>query len=207
MARGAGNGPALPLAKSHRLSRRADVKTDPKSSAKKTAPRSPWVKRGRSGIHRSGLFARRAIPLGTPIIEYLGHKVTKAAARRIEAARLAREAAGEEACVYVFDLDARHDLDGDVPWNPARHINHSCEPNADSRNEDGRIWIVARRDIRAGEEITFDYGYGWKDWPQHPCRCGTKSCPGFIIGKFLRKRLRKHLRAARRAQAAAKKKA
>lgn len=165
----------------------------------KRAQRSPWVKRGRSGIHRSGLFARTEIPLGTPIIQYLGHRVTKAAARRIEAQRVARQAAGGDGCVYVFELDERHDLDGDVTWNPARHINHSCEPNADPREQNGEIWIVARRDIPAGEEVTFDYGFGWKDWPHHPCRCGTPSCAGFIIGKFLRKRLKKHLRAAKRA--------
>src|SRR6185436_12484213 len=72
--------------------------------------------------------------------------------------------------------DSRHDLDGEVAWNPARWLNHSCAPNCDAEWIEGRIWIVARRAIRAGEELTFNYGYDLEDYREHPCRCGSPDC-------------------------------
>ena len=87
---------------------------------------SKWVRHGRSTIHGRGLYARCAIPKDTLVIEYVGERITKAESDRRDAERCARRDGGGDGCVYIFELNKRHDLDGDVAWNPARLINHSC---------------------------------------------------------------------------------
>ena len=151
------------------------------------------VRLGRSGLHGFGLFARDFIPQDTQIIEYVGEHITKAEAQRREDRRLARLAAGGDGCVYVFELNQRSDLDGQVPWNPARRINHSCAPNCESQQGRGRIWIVARRDIAPDEELTYDYGFPYSEWRDHPCRCGAVGCVGFIVNAGQRWRVRRTL--------------
>ena len=129
----------------------------------------------RSAIHGTGGFARRSIPAGTTVIEYVGEKITKAES-------LVRCEANNE---YIFTLDDDFDLDGNVPWNLARFLNHSCAPNCEAELEAGRILIIATRDIVAGEELTFNYGYDLADYRDHPCRCGSAECVGFIVaGEF-----------------------
>ena len=126
-----------------------------------------------SAIHGVGGFAKADIAAGTRVIEYVGEKITKAESlRRCESAN-----------EYIFSLDETHDLDGNVPWNPARFLNHSCDPNCEAEPDGGRVWIVARRDIRAGEEITFNYGYDLEDYREHPCRCGAADCIGYIVAE------------------------
>lgn len=127
----------------------------------------------RSRIHGTGGFARRDIPAGTRLIEYVGEKVTKAESLR-------RCEANNE---YIFTVDDEHDLDGNVSWNPARFINHSCAPNCEAEWDDSRIWIVTLRDIAAGEELSFNYGYDLEDYREHPCRCGSPACVGFIAAE------------------------
>ena len=39
------------------------------------------------------------------------------------------------------------------------------------------------RDIRAGEEITFNYNYDLQDYREHPCRCGAANCAGYIVAE------------------------
>ena len=124
-----------------------------------------------SAIHGVGGFAKADIVAGTRVIEYVGEKITKAESlRRCESAN-----------EYIFSLDDESDLDGNVPWNPARFLNHSCDPNCEAEPDGGRVWIVARRGIRAGEEITFNYGYDLQDYREHPCRCGAADCVGYIV--------------------------
>ena len=126
-----------------------------------------------SAIHGTGGFAKVDIAAGTRVIEYVGEKITKAES-------LCRcESANE----YIFSLDDAHDLDGNAPWNPARFLNHSCNPNCEAEPDGGRVWIVARRDIRAGAEITFNYGYDLHDYREHPCRCGAADCIGYIVAE------------------------
>jgi len=150
---------------------------------------------GRSGVHGHGIFARDFIPQDGRVIEYTGERITKREAERREEARLARKAAGGDGCVYVFEVTSRHDIDGDVPWNPARHINHSCEPNCEAQHGRGRIWIVALRDIAPGEELTYDYGFDYGEAWDHPCRCGSKRCAGYIVNSGQRWRVRRVLAA------------
>lgn len=156
---------------------------------------SPWILVRNSAIHGRGVYARGPIPSGTRVIEYQGERITKAESLRREERRLAKIARGEDGCVYIFDLNKRHDIDGSAVWNTARLINHSCEPNCRSEILRGRIWIIATRDIAEGEELTFDYGYAYAECRNHPCLCGKKSCPGFIVAKAQRWRLRRKLRA------------
>ncbi len=155
------------------------------------------VRLGRSGVHGYGLFARDFIPQGAQIIEYLGERITKAEAQRREDQRLARLAAGGDGCVYVFELNKRHDIDGNFSWNAARRINHSCNPNCESLNIRGRIWIVALRDLAPDEELSFDYGFSYSEWRGHRCRCGARQCAGYIIKSGQRWRVRQALAAER----------
>jgi SET domain-containing protein len=80
-----------------------------------------------------------------------------------------------------------------MAWNSARRINHSCAPNCESVILQGRIWIVALRDLVPGEELTFDYGFAYADWPQHPCRCAAPGCVGFIVNAGQRWRVRREI--------------
>lgn len=126
-----------------------------------------------SRIHGSGGYAAKAVPAGTQLIEYLGECITKEESHR-------RCAAGNP---FIFLLDDATDLDGNVDWNTARWLNHSCAPNCKAQLEEGRIWIVALRDLAAGEELTFNYGYDLTDYRDFPCRCGTPACVGFIVAE------------------------
>lgn len=128
-----------------------------------------------SSIHACGAFAARFIRRGRRVLEYTGQRITKAEA-------LVRCEGGN---YFIFNLDKKWDLDGDVPTNPARFINHSCAPNCDAEQDGRRIWIVARRDIQTGEELTFNYGYTLEDYLDHPCRCGATECVGYIVAEEL----------------------
>lgn len=124
-------------------------------------------------IHGLGAFALQPISCGACVVEYLGAKITKAeSARRCEA---------QNGC--IFGLDDQFDLDGAVGWNPARYFNHSCDPNCEAICEDGRIWLLAVRDIGTGEELTFNYGYELESYRDHPCHCGAPSCLRFMVAE------------------------
>lgn len=125
----------------------------------------------KSGIHGMGGFARVDIAAGKRVIEYTGERITKRESRR-------RCEAGNE---YIFEIDDEYDLDGNLPSNPARFLNHSCEPNCEAEQIGERIWIIATRDIRAGEELTFNYSYDLEDYRDHACHCGTAGCVGYIV--------------------------
>ncbi len=138
-----------------------------------------------SSIHSRGVFADADIAKGTRIIEYVGERITKKeAGRRVDASIDSHRKDQTDGAVYIFELNKRYDIDGNVPYNHARHINHSCDPNAETEIIRGKIWIIAIKDIKKGDEITYNYGYDWDDdYDQHPCRCGTSRCVGFILGE------------------------
>ncbi|MCB1086440.1 MAG: SET domain-containing protein-lysine N-methyltransferase, partial [Verrucomicrobiae bacterium] len=124
----------------------------------------------------------------------VGEKITKAEYNRRGWAQLDRAKETGEAGVYLFVLNQRYDIDGNVPWNAARLINHSCEPNCEAQIVRGKIWIMALRDIRQGEELFFNYGFDLEDFELHPCGCGANSCVGFIAGEEYWKELKKILK-------------
>ncbi len=145
----------------------------------------------RSRIHGVGGFARRGIPAGTRLIEYVGEKITKAESlRRCEANN-----------PYIFTLDDEHDLDGSVEWNPARFLNHSCAPNCETEldEEEGEVWVLALRDLTAGEELSFNYGYDLSEYREHTCRCGAPECVGYIVAEEFFAHVRRQLEFARAA--------
>ncbi len=153
--------------------------------------RSSWIVEQPSAIHGRGLYASKAIPAGTRVIEYTGEKITKAESKRREKLRLARLRRGQDDCVYIFTINDRYDLDGSPKSNIAGQMNHSCAPNCHSEIIRGKVWIIANRDIPAGEELTFDYGFPFAEWRLHPCCCGAARCPGFIVEAQQRWRLRR----------------
>jgi len=126
-----------------------------------------------SAIHGTGGYARCDIAAGTRVIEYVGEHISKEESNR------RCEAENE----YIFTIDEQRDLDGKVSWNPARFINHSCWPNCEAEWDEARIFINALRDIKRGEELTFNYNYDLEDYKEHPCRCGTPQCVGYIVAE------------------------
>lgn len=143
------------------------------------------------------MFAIRKIRKGTRIIEYVGELVDKEESNRrgLELFEKSRQTGG--ASVYIFDLNDKWDLDGDKSYNDARLINHSCDPNAEMVNEDDRLFLFALRDILPEEEITFDYGYDIEHFLDHPCRCGTPQCVGYIVSRSQWPLLKRKLRRSR----------
>jgi len=126
-----------------------------------------------SPIHGTGGFAKTAIGKGTRILEYVGERISKDESLR----------RCEQNNAFIFTLNEEQDLDGNVAWNPARFINHSCAPNCEAELENDHIWIIATRDIGAGEEITFNYGYDLDDYKDCPCCCGAPNCVGYMVAE------------------------
>lgn len=153
----------------------------------------------RSVIHGQGVFARRNIPKGTKILEYRGELIDKEESNRrgLELFEESKKTGG--AAVYIFDLNETHDLDGNKPWNPARLVNHSCAPNCEMVNEDDRLFLYSLREMRKGEELTFDYGYDIEHFLDHPCRCGASECVGYIVSRAQWPKLRRMLNRSRKA--------
>ncbi|MEO0794980.1 MAG: SET domain-containing protein-lysine N-methyltransferase [Verrucomicrobiota bacterium] len=164
-----------------------------------------WELRG-SSIHQQGMFARKNIPAGTRIIEYVGELISKEESERrcIEWEEKARKKGA--GLVYVFDLNEEYDLDGNTDTNPAKYINHSCEENCEAINEEDRIFIYSTKDIAKDAELSFDYGYELEHFIDHPCLCGSKKCVGYIVTKSSRKKLKEILRKKEEEKKSAKKK-
>jgi len=121
-----------------------------------------------SDIHAAGCYTTSAIRRGTRVAEYTGPRISKQQADEIYEGR---------ATTYLFGLrDGTEVIDG---HGTAMFINHSCDPNCETDEIDDRVWIIAIRDIDAGEELTYDYMLydGDEDDPA-PCYCGSKKCRG-----------------------------
>lgn len=157
---------------------------------------SDWCEVRRSGIHGRGLFAKKKIPAGTYIIEYVGEKIDKDEANERGWAQMDHSRDTGDAAVYIFTLDDDWDIDGNVPENAARLINHSCDPNCEAFIEDDKIWIAALRDISKNDELFFNYGFDLENYAEHPCLCGSKNCVGYIAGEEFWDELKKKLKKA-----------
>ncbi|MEI7998394.1 MAG: SET domain-containing protein-lysine N-methyltransferase [Candidatus Omnitrophota bacterium] len=146
---------------------------------------NPYIIKKKSTIHGWGIFAKRDILKGTKIIEYIGEKITKAEANRrgpklVEYAKKHQEMGA----VYLFELNKRYDIDGHVAGNTAKYINHSCEPNCEVDIIRGHIWTIALEDILKGQELFYNYGYDdFEGFHEHPCRCGSGRCVGYIMAE------------------------
>lgn len=162
---------------------------------------SEYVEVRDSPIHGKGVFAAKDIPKGARVIEYVGVKVSKDEAEGIadEQYQKGESIDHEDGHVYLFELDDDWDIDGNYSWNTARLINHSCDPNCETEDNDSEIWIIALRDIKSGEELSYNYGYDIDNWEDHPCRCGTEKCVGHIVAEKEWPKLEK-LKAKKRAK-------
>ena len=132
----------------------------------------PKISRGRSSVHGYGVYAGETIAKNTRIIDYAGELI------RNDADCEAREEAyRERGEMWVFRVNRVWSRDANVGGNIARFINHSCSPNCCFEVVDKTIWIKAARNIRRGEELTYDY----KPIGERtiPCRCRA-DCTNFI---------------------------
>jgi uncharacterized protein len=168
---------------------------------KTVAMPQPFVVR-RSRIQGRGGYATRDIRKGEWIVEYTGEKITWAESdRRYDDEQMSRHH------TFLFTLDKRYVLDAAVDGNDARFINHSCDPNCEAIVTKGHIYIAACRDIAAGEELFYDYGYARdkntteEDEKLYRCLCGTAKCRGTILEAKKKPRRKIHHAAARRGHA------
>lgn len=146
-----------------------------------------------SAIHGRGVYATSFIPKETRIIEYVGEMIGKDESEKRANAQHAKSIETGDAAVYIFTLTKNYDIDGNVPWNTARLINHSCNPNCEAWIVGRRIFIYSLQDINPGDELTFDYGFDVDCYEDHPCRCGKDGCIGYIVGQGQWEELKKRL--------------
>lgn len=151
-----------------------------------------------SGVHNKGVFALKNIPQNTKIIEYRGDVISKKEAdKRLDETYVQyKKNPKDYAATYIFELDDEHDLDGNTPDNDAKYINHSCNPNCYFEIKKDHIDIYAKRDIQEGEELSYNYGFDFdEEYKEHPCRCGSINCVGYIVAEedwpLLKERLEK----------------
>lgn len=142
----------------------------------------PMTEVRNSPIAGRGVFALRTIRKGTRILEYTGERISHA-----EAARRYNDDLEPLAHVVLFTVDRRTVIDGGSQGGDARFVNHSCAPNCEAVNEEGRIFILALRTLRAGEELCYDYSLerpGQRDAEverRYACRCGAEGCRGTML--------------------------
>ena len=140
----------------------------------------------KSKVHGIGIVALKNISKKTNVIEYIGEKISKKEGDRRSSERIKKYLNKEnEGSVYIFELNKKYDIDGSPMYNNARYINHSCNPNCEVDIIDNKIWIIAIKNIKKGEELSYDYGYVFDkdDFKEHVCKCASKKCIGYIIAK------------------------
>jgi len=143
----------------------------------KTQKRTVRIEVRQSAVHGRGVYATQFIPKGTRIIEYTGERTSCAAAPNDE----------NDPHTFNFGLDNGQVINPEIGGNEARWINHSCDPNCEAAEEDDRIFIDAIRDIRAGEELFYDYALeidepiNEESKKKYACHCGTSKCRGTML--------------------------
>lgn len=146
-----------------------------------------------SPIQGFGIWAVRPIRKAARIVEYVGERIAPE-----EADERYDDDASEHPHVLLFTVDDRTVIDAGVGGNEARYFNHSCAPNCETVVEKGRVFIVARRAIAPGEELTYDYqlerpGRAKAEWARrYACRCGAKRCRGTMLAPRARRKRTKH---------------
>jgi hypothetical protein len=178
------------------------------TTAKKRAGRAPknqWLIVRNSPVHGYGAFARKFIPKGTRLIEYVGERMShKEADKRYE------DADPNDNHTFLFIADRKTVIDATSGGNESRFINHSCDGNCTSETEKGRVFIDAIKDIQKGEELGYDYQIprDKEDPPNvdkiYACRCGSSKCRGSMLWPPRKKKAAKKVKAKPRAKAAPK---
>lgn len=160
--------------------------------AMKAVPIEQRLVAKRSHIHGWGLFTKVDLEKDSMIVEYMGEVVRQSVADKRERQY---EISGEGSC-YMFRLDMQRIVDATVIGSMARFMNHCCTPNAyakvisvdsdsggsgsggsSSSGQEKKILICSLRDIKAGEEITYDYKFPVEDGSLK-CTCGAPNCIG-----------------------------
>jgi len=142
--------------------------------------RKKLLKFEKSVIHDWGLFAMEPISKDEMVIEYIGEVVRPLVANGREK-KYARLGLGD----YMFRIDFENIVDSTFRGNLSRFINHCCDPTCFAQiiNVEGfkKIVLYSLRDIRVGDEITYDYKFDEEpDEQKIPCLCGSKNCRGSL---------------------------
>jgi uncharacterized protein len=141
-----------------------------------------------SSIHAAGCYTTRPIKKGVRLCEYDGPRMTKNEADLRYENRIV---------TYLFASEDGLVIDG---FGTHMFINHCCDPNCETEEDDGRIYISAVRDIAAGEELTYEYNLYDSDEDTQDCYCGAPTCRTTMFSEM---ELKRRARIARRKKAAA----
>jgi SET domain-containing protein len=134
-----------------------------------------------SDVHAAGVFTTAPIRKGSKVVRYTGPQISKEEGDKLYEHR---------DITYLFALGkGDRVIDG---HGIAAFINHSCDPNCETDEINGEIWILAVRNIRPGEELTYDYNlFDGEENDPATCHCKTKHCRGSLYSEGeLRKRRR-----------------
>jgi len=170
--------------KNNRLSSKSQSAPKKLAAGKAAKRPMPRVVVRRSAIHGRGVFAVDAIARGERILEYTGERISHE-----EADRRYGEIHENSSHTMLFAANDEIVIDATKRGGPARWINHSCSPNCDADEVDGRVFISAARAIRPGQELLYDYNLVLEERHtpklkrEHPCRCGARNCRGTLLGK------------------------
>ena len=152
----------------------------PKSEAAPVRGRRLQVRK--SGVHGKGVYVVQPIRKAEAFIEYIGEVIAWD-----EALRRHPHDPSQPDHTFYFHLDDGRCIDGLVGGNASRWINHSCAPNVEAEEGEGRVWLKALRHLKVGEELFFDYGLVIDERhtaalkKRFECRCGAKSCRGTML--------------------------
>ena len=136
-----------------------------------------------SQIHAAGCYTTRALRRGQRVCEYDGPRMSKKEANKRYADRIV---------TYLFGYGVGNAvIDG---FGAAMFMNHCCEPNCQTEEEDERIFVVALRDITAGEELVYEYNLWDSDEATQDCFCGKPACRGTMFSPAEVERRRKFAR-------------
>jgi hypothetical protein len=118
-----------------------------------------------SSIHAAGVVTLDPIPRGRRVLEYDGPRIPKS---------VADERYADRPVTYLFGIDQSDDvIDG---FSAAMFVNHSCAPNCETEEADGRIYIKAIRAIAPGEELVYEYNLYDSDDDSADCYCNAPHC-------------------------------
>ena len=143
---------------------------------------APVIVVRRSPVHGRGVFATRNILKDEVIGEYVGERISHS-----EANWRYRHRDFNDNHTFLFTVSSRTVIDASHAGNDTRFINHRCDPNCEPQIRRGRVFIVAIRNIRAGDELGFEYNIGREDDDPpnvdeiYACRCGARRCRGTIL--------------------------
>lgn len=124
------------------------------------SPFSLSVKRSSAGL---GVFTNEPIKKKSFILEYTGELISE-------------KEANERGGRYLFNVNSRWNIDGRKHENLSRYLNHSCRPNCEPEIKGKKIMIYAKRDIKTGEELTYNYGKEYFNEYIKPYGCRCQKC-------------------------------